>query len=109
MQDDKELKKLLMKWAVENTAADFTSHVMQRVTSASAAYARTSTLHKQRLPQILFGVFILVCIVLLILCITTPAAIPFQFTIKLPAKYFSQGFSFLIVFWVVMFFNLIVK
>jgi hypothetical protein len=109
MQEDKELKDLLMKWSVENPSAEFTSHVMQRITSASVANAHTQPLFKQSVPRILLYVFILVCIVLFTLCFTTPFSLPFQFTVELPAKYFAQGFYFLIAFWVVMLFNLILK
>src|SRR4051794_18682382 len=109
MQEDKDLKALLMKWGIENPSADFTSHVMKRITSASVANSHTSPLLKQRLLRILFVVFILVCMALLALCLTTPSFLPFQFTIELPVKYFTQGFSFLIAFWVVMLLNLILK
>ena len=109
MQEDKNLKELLMKWGVESPSADFTSQVMQRITSASVADSYTSPLLKQRLLQILFGVFILVCIALLVLCFTTSTAFPFQLTMSFPAKYLSQGFTFIIAFWVVMFLNLVSK
>jgi hypothetical protein len=109
MQEDKNLKELLMKWAVENPPTDFTTHVMQRITADTMANAHTAPLLKQRLIQVLLSVFILVCMALLALCLTTPTALPFQFTIKLPVKYFSQAFSFLIAFWTVMLLNLLLK
>jgi hypothetical protein len=109
MQEDKNLKELLMKWGVEHPSADFTSQVMQRITAASIANAHTASLLRQRLLQVLLGVFILVCIVLLVLCFTASAAFPFQLIVSLPAKYLSQGFSFIIAFWVVMFLNLVSK
>lgn len=109
MQDDKELKELLMKWAVESPSADFTSHVMQRVTPAYTSNLHTQPLLKQRVPRILLYVFMLVCIALFTLCFTTPFSLPFQFTVELPAKYFSQSFYFLIAFWVVMLSNLVLK
>jgi len=109
MQEDKELKELLMKWAEERPSADFTSHVMQRITSAYTPGLYTQPLLKQRLPKILLAAFLFVCIVLITICATTPITLPFQLTIDLPAKYYSQGFYFLVAFWVVMFFNLISK
>jgi len=109
MQEDKNLKELLMKWGVESPSADFTSQVMQRITSASVANSYTSPLLKQRLLQILFGVFILVCIALLVLCFTTPITLPFQSKVTLSAKYFSQSLSFLIAFWIVMLLNILLK
>jgi len=109
MQEDKDLKELLMKWGVENPSADFTSHVMQRITSAYVTNSHTVPLLKQRIMQVLLGVFILVCIALLALCFTTPLALPFQFSVELPARYISQGFSFLIAFWLVMLLNLVLR
>lgn len=109
MQEDKDLKDLLMKWAVECPSADFTSRVMQRVASASVTNPHTAPLLKQRLPQIVAGIFLLICIALLALCITTPVLLPFQFTVSVPARYLSQGFSFLVAFWVVMLFHIIPK
>ena len=105
MQEDKNIKELLQKWGVENTSADFTSHVMQRITSAYIYNTPAQPLFKQRLPQILLCMFILVCIVLFALCFTTPVTLPFQFTIKLPANYLSQGISFILIFWIVMLLN----
>ncbi|TKK66403.1 hypothetical protein FC093_17680 [Ilyomonas limi] len=109
MQEDKQLKELLTKWAVQHPSAGFTSQVMQQVTSAYTSNANTPPLYKQRLLKIVFGLFVIVCIVLLILSFTTPATLLFRFNVKLPASYFSQGFSFLITFWIVMFLNLILK
>lgn len=107
MQDDKELKELLKKWGVEHPAANFTSRVMQQVTSTYSAHPQTPPLFKQTLPRILICLFILVCSVMLALSLKLPGkALPFQFEIQLPIKYLYQGFSFLIAFWTVMLFNL---
>ena len=110
MQEDKHLKALLKQWAVENPSADFTSRVMQRVTPAYTFNTPPTPLLKQKVPQLLFSIFILICIALLALSFIMPAAsLPVQFTVKLPVINFSQGFSFLIAFWVVMLFNLAFK
>ena len=105
--EDKELKELLTKWAVQQPSAHFTSQVMERITSTYSF--KTSLPYKQKVLQILCGVFILVFVALLTLCFTTPVAMPFQFNVKLPDKYLIQGFSFLITFWVVMLLNLTFK
>jgi len=108
MQEDKQLKALLTKWAVEQPAADFTNTVMQRITSAGNAH--TSPLHQQKLPRLLPGAFIIICVLLLALSFRVPAAtIAFLFTPKLPAQYLMQGFYFLVAFWVVMLLNLLFK
>lgn len=110
MQEDKDLKELLMKWSVQHPSADFTSSVMQRITAASNFNSAATVLLKQKLPRALCGAFVLVCIVLLALSFAVNAnALLFQFTVKLPAKYLSQIFYFLTVFWIVMLFNTAIK
>ncbi len=106
MEEDKNLKELLSEWALLDTPEDFTARVMQRVAAAHA----TTPLLKDKLMKVLVGVFVLVCLVLLALCIISqPVQLPFNFTVPLPPAYFSQITSFLIVFWVVMIGNEIVN
>ncbi len=110
MQEDKKLKELLIKHAMEETFADFTNTVMQRIQSAAAAKAYAKPLLKQKLPKTLIVAFILVCIVLIALSIfMQDAQLPFLFSVKLTAKYFSQIISFLIAFWVIMLINQLVN
>src|SRR5438067_1223223 len=108
--EDKNLKELLMKWGVEHPAANFTSQVMHQITSAYSYSTGATPLFKQKLPRILLGVFILLCFAILALAFISPVkALWPQFEISLPVNYLSQGFSFLIAFWVVMLFSLILK
>jgi len=110
MQEDKELKELLMKWAVEDTAADFTSQVMQQVTLAYNIQQHNQPLFKQKLPRVVLGAFIGICVMLFAISIIFPATtLPFQFNVKLPERYCWQSFQFLAVFWIVMLFNLVLK
>lgn len=106
MQEDKQLKEWLMKHAVEQPAPDFTSRVMEQVTSAYNY--QQQPFFKQPLPRVLLGVFILVCIAVFILALKIPAAaITFRLTAMLPAKAISQCISFLIAFWVVAMLNIV--
>jgi hypothetical protein len=105
MQEDKRLKDLLVKYAVEETSENFTSTVMQRIELMSAK--TYIPLLKQNPLKILIVAFLLVCTGLLVISIFMYDSfqLPFYFSIMFPAKYFSQIIFFLIAFWVVMFIN----
>jgi uncharacterized membrane protein len=108
MQEDKKLKEFLMKHAVEETTSDFTNIVMQRIQISAAAKISVTPLLKQKLLRILMAAFLLVFVILLVLSISMqPLKLPFHFSVKLPAEYFSEIISFLIAFWVVMIINLL--
>lgn len=110
MKEDEKLKKLLATHLMENTSADFTKNVMQRIEAAYAAKPYATPLVKHKLLQVLMAVFVTVCLVLLALSIVVhPAELPFHFTVKLPANYFSQIIYFLVVFWIIMFSNEVYK
>ncbi len=107
MQEDKKLKELLIKYAVEETSEDFTGNVMQRIELMAAAKTHTTSLVKYNLLKILLIAFLSICVVLLILSIFIKGVqLPFYFSLKLPAVYFSQIVFFLIAFWLVMLINL---
>src|SRR2546423_9723215 len=97
MQEDKKLKELLMKYAVEETPKDFTATVMQRIELMAAAKRHTTSLVKYNLLKILLITFLLVCVALLILSVFIKGVqLPFYFSLKLSAEYFSQVVFFLI-------------
>jgi hypothetical protein len=107
MQKDKKLKKLLMKYAVEEAPENFTGTVMQRIESMAAAKTHTASSTKYNLLKVLFIAFFLVCAALLMLSIFIKGVqLPIYFSLKLPAEYFSQVVFFLISFWIVMLINL---
>ena len=107
MQEDKKLKELLMKYAVEETSEEFTATVMQRIEAMAAAKTHTTSLVKYNFFKILLIAFLLVCAVLFILSFFIKGIqLPIYVSLKLPAEYFSQVVFFLIAFWVVMFINL---
>jgi hypothetical protein len=107
MQEDKKLKELLIKYAVEETPKDFTGNVMRRIQLMAAAKTHTTSLVKYKLLKILLIAFLLVCAVLFILSIfIKDIQLPFYFSIKLPTTYFSQVVFFLIAFWLVILINL---
>jgi len=110
MQEDEKLKKLLATHLMENTSADFTMNVMQRIEAAYAVQPYATPLLKHKLLQVLMAVFATVCLALLALSMVVhPAELPFHFIVKLPAYYFSQIIYFLIVFWIMMFSNELYK
>lgn len=110
MQEDKKMKELLMKFAADNPPADFTGKVMQRVNLVHTYQTQSKPLLNQSILQVLLGVFVIICVVLLALSFTMPATtLALQLDVKLPARYFTQGIQFLMVFWVVVLFNVVVK
>lgn len=107
MQEDKKLKELLMKYALEETPEDFTSAVMQRIELITAAKTHTASFATNKLLKILLIAFLLVCAVLFILSIFIKSVqLPIYFSLKLPSEYFFQVVFFLIAFWTVMLINL---
>ena len=107
MQEDKKLKELLMKYAVEEAPENFTGAVMQQIESMAAAKTHTASSVKYNLLKVLFIAFFLVCAVLFILSIFIKGMqLPIYFSLKLRAEYFSQVVFFLISFWIVMLINL---
>ena len=106
MQEDKKLKELLIKYAVEETPEDFTGNVMQRIKLITAKKYTTASI-KYSLLKILIIVFLLVSAVLFMVSIFIKnMQLPFYLSIKFPAEYFSQIIFFLIAFWFVMLINL---
>ena len=107
MQEDKKLKELLMKYAVEETPENFTGTVMQQIESMAAAKTHTASLVKYNLLKVLFIAFFLVCAVLFMMSIFIKGVqVPIYFSLKLPVEYFFQVIFFLISFWIVMLLNL---
>jgi hypothetical protein len=105
MQKDKKLNELLMQHAMEETDADFTAGVMDKIAALQTSkHSITSLLHNG-LVNILVGVFVFVCITLLVVSIVMQ---PFGSGINiniLPSSYTTQLIYFFIAFWVVMLTN----
>jgi hypothetical protein len=106
IEKDTKFQALLQQLAMEETPADFTQNIMERVEASAIAKSRQVPLLKTKLMQVLVGIFVLVFVSLLVVCISNqPIVFPFHFTVELPYSYVTQLTSFLIVFWVVMLIN----
>ena len=76
MQEDKKLKELLIKYAVEETPENFTGTIMQRIELMAAAKKHTTPFVNYKLLKILLIAFFLVCAVLFMLSIFTNVHLP---------------------------------
>lgn len=105
MQEDKNLKQILIKFAGEDTSADFTNRVMKEVETAASQKQNISFLKRRPLQIVLF-LFGSICLLLLIACdFTQPFELPFRFALQLSQSYYLQAIDFLIIFWMVMLAN----
>ena len=105
MQKDKELAELLAQHAMQETDKNFTADVMQKIAVMQTAKQNIPDLKQVVLVKLLAGLFIFICIVLLIASILIQ---PFGTGIHidaLPPSYTSQLIRFFIIFWVIMLAN----
>ncbi len=103
MQEDKKLKDLLNRWAMEDVPADFTSKVMQRVEASLFAQQPAVSSGKNKLLKIWIVAFSLISVVLLSLSIAMNGiTIPFHFTIQLSENSCKQIGYFILAFWIVI-------
>ena len=106
MQKDKKLDELLKQHALEETSADFTAGAMNKIAALQTSKYNTTSPFQSGLLKILIGVFVFVCIMLLVASIVMH---PFAPAIKInmqPPFYTTQLIYFFIAFWVVMLANL---
>ena len=105
MNEDKNLKEILMNFTVQETSAGFTNDIMKRV-EATVTASQNVPVIKQKPLQKLMIAFGVICILLFALCIfIQPVKLPFHFNIILLLSYCMQVIYFLIVFWLVMLVN----
>lgn len=106
MQKDKQLEDMLRKWGVEETSADFTSNVMNKIEASYAINQYKQPFMHNKIKHIFIAAFLLIAIVVFILSVfINPADIPFRLSINLPVvnrEYFINIISFLIAFWIVL-------
>lgn len=108
MEEEKEIKALLQQLAMEETNDDFTFSVMQRIEALETVQPHVVPLLRQRLIQVLSGVFASIVVALLVWCaFGQPIVFSFHFTLAIPTNYISQLVSFVVVFWLVMLVNLV--
>ena len=104
MQKDKKLDELLKQHAIEETSADFTAGVMNKITALQTSKHYITSSFKTGVAKILIGVFIFVCTTLLVASVVHPFASVIK--IMQPPSYTTQLIYFFIAFWVVMLANL---
>lgn len=106
MKEDKHLKELLQHSLMEETSADFTDNLMQRINMASASEAYTRSLWQDKLFKIIAATFIFISILLLVLNIPLDKITQsFDWKPELPSALSWQIIQFLLVFWIVMILN----
>jgi hypothetical protein len=106
MQKDKKLDELLKQHAIEETSADFTAGVMDKISAMQTLKHNTASILQTGPAKILLVVFAFVCIVLLVLSVTMHPFIPSIKINVLPSSYTTQLIYFIISFWIVMLANL---
>ena len=105
MQEDKNIKKLLQQYGVEETSSTFNNNVMQQITAASYKQPLKPLLNAFIL-KLLKIIFILVAIALVIFILFIPFNnLPVPFSINISSDIYKQLFSFIAVFWIIMLVN----
>jgi uncharacterized membrane protein len=109
MKQDNQLKELLKKHAVEQTADDFTIKTMQLINSL-AINTNTSLSRKDALVKRLLVLLLSLITVVLVVLSTSlkPMQTPVEFSIELPAFLANHLYDFLILFpafWLLIFIN----
>ena len=106
MKEDKHLKELLQNNLIEETSADFTERLMERINVASASEAYTRSLWQDKLLKIIAATFIFISILLLVLNIPfRKITLSFDWKMEFPSALSLQIIQFLLVFWLVMIVN----
>ena len=105
MQEDKKLKSLLTKYAMQEPSTEFDDKVMQLIEASKTT--GPVFLISRILLHILPGVFIAVSILLFLTTFfMQPQSLPVHFYLPLSLNVYRQLFSFLAAFWIVMLINL---
>ncbi len=107
MQEDKNLKEMLLKWGVEETSPGFTATVMNSIEAASATKQYKQPLLNNKLKQIFVLAFLFLSLALFAISIyMKPADLPFVLSIpKIKFEYFTNTLTFLLIFWIFMISN----
>lgn len=100
MIEDKDLKKLLEDYAVEEPSINFNNLIMQRIEKL-----QQKPLLNARLLKILMFVFVISFLLIMIASLSKPIQLPFSFSIA--SGMYHQLFAFIIVFWIMMLCNIL--
>ncbi|HEY2727941.1 MAG TPA: hypothetical protein VGI61_12255 [Parafilimonas sp.] len=99
---EKDLKILLQEYGFEETSSAFNDVVMQQINILSK---QTKPLLNTFVLKLLKIIFILVVISLVICAAFFPPNLPSISFVDISSNVYKQMFSFVIVFWVMMFIN----
>ena len=106
MEEDKNIKKLLQEYGVEETSSAFNNNVMQKI-NAAVFTKQANPLLNPFTVNLLKIIFSIVFIVLIACILFIPFNnLPEIFSINVSSNVYNQLFSFIIVFWIGMFLNL---
>lgn len=109
MKEDQLLKQLLQNNLIEETSADFTDVLMQRINIASSSASYTRSIWQDKFFKIIAASFILVSVLLLLMTLPLKKiTLSFDWNLELPAALSLQLIQFLLVFWIVMLANQVV-
>lgn len=99
------MKSLLSTYGVQEPSAGFDDKVMQLLDTPVAAHAVVFL--KPLVLRILLGIFIAACVALSVIAFfVNPQIFNNYITVSLPSSVYTQLFSFLAAFWIVMLANL---
>ena len=102
---EKDLKILLQEYGFEETSPAFNNLVMQRIDTVLSK--QTKPLLNGFILNLLKVVFFLIIISLIICCIFFPLNnLPSISFVDITSSVYKQIFSFVIVFWIMMFLNI---
>jgi len=105
MQKDKNLEILLKEYAFEKPSSAFNNAVMQHIHAAAPTQPAKPLLNVFFLKALVV-LFITVVIAVILCLIYLPLQpLPFNLSFILSSNIYNQLFSFIAVFWVVMFIN----
>lgn len=106
MKEDKDLKELLQNNLIEETSADFTKKLMQRIKVTSVVNEYTHSLWQDKVFKTIAAAFIIVSMLLLLLNMPLKKlAMSFYWKLEIPSALSLQIIQFLLAFWVVMIIN----
>ena len=106
MQEDKDLKILLKEYAFEETSSSFNNNVMQHINAAASARQSKPLLNIFILKALIVIFMVVVIAVILCLIYLPLKSLPFNLSFTVSNNIYSQLFSFIIAFWIVMFINI---
>jgi len=105
MQEDKNLKSLLSKYAMQEPSEEFDNNIMQLIEKSKLT--QPSFLINRLLLRVLAALFAIISIALVATSIfAKPKTYPINFSISFSPDLYKQLFSFIVAFWIVMFINL---